>query len=163
MKRVWDGEVSGHAGPVGPPPVRPAGPKVLVGGRVDAASSGPRGTATVGSWAAVPPGAVRRSSPKVDEALAAGRARGQAPQGGTRLLRPGPERTGDIEHSIKHYYAWLGDIADQIAASVATSAEMVQGYLQAFENAGCDELIFFPASKDPAQVDLLADAAGLGR
>jgi hypothetical protein len=39
---------------------------------------------------------------------------------------------------------------------------MVQQYLQAFESQGCDELIFIPASKDPAQVDLLAEAAGLG-
>ena len=34
-------------------------------------------------------------------------------------------------------------------------------YLAAFDEAGCDELIFFPSSSDPAQVDLLADAAGL--
>jgi hypothetical protein len=27
-----------------------------------------------------------------------------------------------------------------------------------FEEAGCDELIFFPCSSDPEQVDLLADA-----
>jgi transposase len=63
---------------------------------------------------------------------------------------------------VKRYYAWLGDYAEQIAESVASSEEMVQGYVQAFENAGCDELILFPSSKDPAQVDLLADAVGLG-
>ena len=36
---------------------------------------------------------------------------------------------------------------------------MVQGYAQAFSEAGCDELIFFPSSADPEQVDLLAAAA----
>ena len=36
-----------------------------------------------------------------------------------------------------------------------------RAYLAAFEGAGCDELILFPRSSDPAQVDLLADAAGL--
>jgi hypothetical protein len=35
----------------------------------------------------------------------------------------------------------------------------VRGYLQAFEAAGCDELILFPSSADPQQVDLLAAAA----
>ena len=35
---------------------------------------------------------------------------------------------------------------------------MVQGYVQAFEAAGCDELILFPSSADPEQVDLLARA-----
>jgi hypothetical protein len=37
----------------------------------------------------------------------------------------------------------------------------VQQYTAAFEKAGCDELILFPSASDPAQVDLLADAAGL--
>ena len=32
---------------------------------------------------------------------------------------------------------------------------------KAFEDAGCDELAFFPSSTDPQQVDLLADAIGL--
>ena len=74
----------------------------------------------------------------------------------------GPNAQSDIEHSMKRYYAWLGESAEQIAASVASSEEMVQGYVKGFENAGCDELILFPSSKDPAQVDLLADALGLG-
>ena len=39
----------------------------------------------------------------------------------------------------------------------------MQSYAQAFEDVGCGELIFIPASKDPAQVDLLADAVGLGK
>jgi hypothetical protein len=34
----------------------------------------------------------------------------------------------------------------------------VKGYVAAFEAAGCDELIMFPSSADPGQVDLLADA-----
>jgi hypothetical protein len=37
---------------------------------------------------------------------------------------------------------------------------MVQSYLEGFAEAGCDELILFPASKHPEQADLLADAVG---
>ena len=37
----------------------------------------------------------------------------------------------------------------------------MKGYLSAFEQAGGDEVICFPASPDPAQVELLAGAAGL--
>jgi hypothetical protein len=36
---------------------------------------------------------------------------------------------------------------------------MVKGYAQAFEEAGCEELIFLPCATEPEQVDLLADAA----
>ncbi len=34
------------------------------------------------------------------------------------------------------------------------------GPFSAFEEAGCGELIIFPCSSDPEQVDLLADAVG---
>jgi len=40
-------------------------------------------------------------------------------------------------------------------------AATLKGYLSAFEQVGADEVICFPASADPAQVELLAEAAGL--
>ena len=74
----------------------------------------------------------------------------------------GPTGTEDADHDLKHYYAWLGDeIASMIAGSAATDEDTVRGYVKAFEDAGCDELAFFPTSTDPQQVDLLADAIGL--
>jgi alkanesulfonate monooxygenase SsuD/methylene tetrahydromethanopterin reductase-like flavin-dependent oxidoreductase (luciferase family) len=60
---------------------------------------------------------------------------------------------------LKHYYGWLGEeIAGQIAASAAVSQDMVRGYRAAFEQSGCDELIFVPCSHDPGQAGLLAEA-----
>jgi alkanesulfonate monooxygenase SsuD/methylene tetrahydromethanopterin reductase-like flavin-dependent oxidoreductase (luciferase family) len=60
---------------------------------------------------------------------------------------------------LEHYYSWLGEeTAGFIAGSAAKDSETVKQYLGAFEEAGCDELILFPSSSDPAQVDLLADA-----
>ena len=43
---------------------------------------------------------------------------------------------------------------------MATDEETVNGYLAAFEDAGCDELVLFPCTSDVEQVDLLAEAAG---
>lgn len=60
---------------------------------------------------------------------------------------------------LKDYYGFLGEYADQIASSAATDEETVKGYIQGFEQAGCDELIFYPCSTDAAQVELLAKAA----
>jgi hypothetical protein len=45
-----------------------------------------------------------------------------------------------------------------IASSAATDPDQIKGYLSAFEQAGCGELIFFPSSSDPAQADLLGEA-----
>jgi len=60
------------------------------------------------------------------------------------------------------YYAWLGEeIAAMIGGAAAHDAAAVEQNLSAYEEAGCDELIFCPSSSDPQQVELLADAAGL--
>ena len=50
------------------------------------------------------------------------------------------------------------DTAGAIAESVATEEDTVAGYAQAFEEAGADEIMFFPCSTDVEQVDLLAGA-----
>jgi alkanesulfonate monooxygenase SsuD/methylene tetrahydromethanopterin reductase-like flavin-dependent oxidoreductase (luciferase family) len=63
---------------------------------------------------------------------------------------------------LADYYAWLGkEIAEFIVAGAAKDAEAVKQFVTIYEGAGCDELILFPSSGDPDQVDLLADAVGL--
>jgi hypothetical protein len=60
--------------------------------------------------------------------------------------------------SLGSYYAFLGDYADQVVQSAAKDEDTVRSYLSAFEEAGADEVICFPASADIAQVELLARA-----
>jgi hypothetical protein len=57
------------------------------------------------------------------------------------------------------YYAFLGDYAQQIVDGAAKTAETVKQHLTAFEAAGADEVICFPASTELDQVDRLAEAA----
>ena len=59
---------------------------------------------------------------------------------------------------IHDYYGFIREAADLVAQSVVVDEEMAQQYRDAFAAAGTDELIYFPCSPDPAQVDLLADA-----
>jgi alkanesulfonate monooxygenase SsuD/methylene tetrahydromethanopterin reductase-like flavin-dependent oxidoreductase (luciferase family) len=61
--------------------------------------------------------------------------------------------------SLGDYYAFLGDYAQQIVAGAAKSADTVKQYLAAFEAAGADEVICFPASTNVEQVDRLAETA----
>ena len=56
------------------------------------------------------------------------------------------------------YYAFLGDYAKGIVDSTATDEGTLKGYLAAFEDAGADEVIRFPASPDPHEVEQLAAA-----
>jgi len=70
----------------------------------------------------------------------------------------GADAQASAESYLGDYYAFLGEYAGQIAASAAKDEQTVKAYEQAFEQAGCDELIWFPCSSDPEQVDLLARA-----
>jgi alkanesulfonate monooxygenase SsuD/methylene tetrahydromethanopterin reductase-like flavin-dependent oxidoreductase (luciferase family) len=158
MTRVWSGEKKGFAGAIGPD-VSGNPPPVLVGGAVDAAF--PRAAKHGIGWTAggSPP---QQFAEGREKTLAAWRDAGREGEPKTMALAYfalGDDPEGDARRSIGDYYTWLGDYGDQIVESVAKSEETVKGYMQAFEQAGCDELILFPSSADPEQVDLLAKAA----
>ena len=70
---------------------------------------------------------------------------------GDRAEEVAREKLGD-------YYAFLGEYAGMIVQSAAKDDDTVRKYLSAFEAAGVDEVICFPASPDPEQVDHLARA-----
>jgi alkanesulfonate monooxygenase SsuD/methylene tetrahydromethanopterin reductase-like flavin-dependent oxidoreductase (luciferase family) len=158
MKQVWAGEQRGFAGAIGPPPAREGGPELLIGGGVDAAL---RRVARFGDgWTmgGGGPEAFEELAGKVKQAWSdAGR------EGAPRLMALCYFALGDgareAADSYAHdYYGFLRDGADLVAKSVAVGEEMAQQYRDAFAAAGTDELIYFPCSPDPAQVDLLADA-----
>lgn len=71
----------------------------------------------------------------------------------------GDDAEANADSYLNDYYAFLGEYAAQIAGGAAKDATTIEGYQQAFADAGCDELIWFPSSSDPEQVDLLAEAA----
>jgi alkanesulfonate monooxygenase SsuD/methylene tetrahydromethanopterin reductase-like flavin-dependent oxidoreductase (luciferase family) len=142
--RVWAGESFGTAGGIGPEP--PNGrPQLVVGGGADAVYE--RVAKHADGWI------LGGGTP---DQLADGKAKTEA------AWKAAGRAQQDADRYLKHYYAWLGDeFAGMIAGSAAKDPATVQGYLQAFADAGCNELILFPCSPDPGQVDLLADAAGL--
>jgi alkanesulfonate monooxygenase SsuD/methylene tetrahydromethanopterin reductase-like flavin-dependent oxidoreductase (luciferase family) len=151
LKRIWSGDE------IGPAAEREGGPELIVGGYVDAAF---RRTARYGDgWIAGgrPPDDVARGGEAVRQAWeAAGRA-GKPRLLGLAYFALGPEAEAAADGYLKHYYAWLGDMAGAIAASAATDPETVKQYADAYAAAGLDELILFPCSPEPDQVDLLAD------
>ncbi len=60
--------------------------------------------------------------------------------------------------TIGDYYSFLGDYAEQIVGYVAKGEDQIRERVRGFEAVECDELILFPSSPDPDQVDKLADA-----
>jgi alkanesulfonate monooxygenase SsuD/methylene tetrahydromethanopterin reductase-like flavin-dependent oxidoreductase (luciferase family) len=158
MKRIWAGESYGYAGAIGPEPVRPGGPELIIGGAAEASF---RRIALLGDgWimGGGTPDMFAEGAAAVDKAWAEAGRPGKAGKLSLAYFALGPDARNQADNYLLHYYGWLGDVARQIAAGAAVSTEMVKGYADAFASAGCDELIFVPTTAAPDQVGLLASA-----
>ena len=134
-------------------------PKILIGGSVEASF---RRAARYGEgWIAggSTPDVYAEMAQRVREAWSDAGREGEPRLAGLAYFALGESAAQDATRYLTDYYAFLGEeMAQMIADSAATDPETVQGYLAAFEAAGCDELVMFPCSGDPAQADLLAEA-----
>jgi alkanesulfonate monooxygenase SsuD/methylene tetrahydromethanopterin reductase-like flavin-dependent oxidoreductase (luciferase family) len=150
LARFWGGETD-----VGPAPVRPG---LLIGGTSDAAF---RRVVEHGDGWTSGGGGYERFGPARERVVEAWRAGGR--EGAPRTMALFYFSLGDraqeqAQETLGAYYAFAGAYAEQIVASAATSAERVREYVTGYVEAGCDEVICFPVSADPAQVELLAEA-----
>lgn len=155
MKKVWAGEERGFAGSVGP---SEGGPELVIGGSVDATIERVVRFGDGWTMGGGTPDAFKEMSGRIKEAWSeAGR------DGTPRLIALcyfalGEGAAETAEHDLSHYYGWLGDeMVGQIVGSAVTDEGTAKAYRDAFADAGADELIYFPTSTDPGQVDLLAD------
>jgi alkanesulfonate monooxygenase SsuD/methylene tetrahydromethanopterin reductase-like flavin-dependent oxidoreductase (luciferase family) len=152
LRGHWSGDT-----PVGPVPA--ARPGLLVGGSSDKAIR--RAVEHADGWTmgGGTPDALAETGAKLDAAWREAGRDGEPRK--LALLYFALGDTEAAEANLRDYYGFLGEYADRVAGSAAKDAETVRGYLDAFEQAGADEVICFPALSDPEQVDRLAEAAGL--
>jgi alkanesulfonate monooxygenase SsuD/methylene tetrahydromethanopterin reductase-like flavin-dependent oxidoreductase (luciferase family) len=154
VKELWESE---HVGPdTGSPP------RILVGGGVRASFE--RAARFGDGWiaAGAPPEQFAEWRKQLLGAWSAAGREGDPPAAALAYYSLGDAAEENARAYLTDYYAWLGEeTADYIAQSAAQDPETVKQQVEAFERAGCDELILFPSSGDPAQVDYLADALGM--
>jgi alkanesulfonate monooxygenase SsuD/methylene tetrahydromethanopterin reductase-like flavin-dependent oxidoreductase (luciferase family) len=151
MEEVWQSDVFG-------PRSLNGRPEVLIGGGADAAY---RRVARFDGWTlgGSPPEALKEGIEKTRAAWSEAGREGRPRFMALCYFALGENARAVADADLKHYYAWLGDeFAEMIAQSAAVGEDMVRSYRDAFAEAGADELIYFPTSTEPAQVDLLADA-----
>ena len=158
MQRIWAGEGRGDIGPIGPPPARPGGPELILGGSTEASFRRVARIADGWIMGGGTPDMFAQAAAAVDQAWQDEGRPGKPRKLSLAYFALGPDARALADGYLGHYYAFLGDIAGQIAASAAVSPEMVKGYAAAFAEAGCDELIFVPTSSSLEQVGLLAEA-----
>src|SRR5215218_767941 len=158
MKRVWSGQPeSDEVGPVGPPPARSGGPELLIGGYT------PVSIRRVGRWGDGFISGGVRDSEQVRQLfdLAEESWRGEGRVGSPRLvaslyyaLGPNAARGGDY---IRHYYSYFGPAADDMARSIPSTPEAIEGLIQGFGDVGADEVVCWPTVAELDQVDRLAE------
>jgi alkanesulfonate monooxygenase SsuD/methylene tetrahydromethanopterin reductase-like flavin-dependent oxidoreductase (luciferase family) len=155
MKRVWAGEEKGFAGPIGPNVDER--PQLLIGGTVDASF---RRAAEYGDgWimGGGNPSNFADAAQKLEQAWSAADRQETPRKASLTYFSLGPDADKNAEWYLGDYYGWLGEeVTTAIAQGAARDEETVAQRVAAFEEAGCDELILFPCSSDPEQVDLLA-------
>ena len=146
---------------IGPPPVRPGGPPILLG------SNGPKALRRVGAFAdgvltwsfGADPLETRE---RFDIAEAAWRE--HARPGRPRLVcgcyfSAGPNAAGDLERYFRDYYPGVlpGQVDALLAAVRTVTPDAIRDVVREFEDIGCDEFIFVPIAPDLAQLEGLAD------
>ncbi len=156
LHSVWSAE-SG----VGPQAANGKRPAVLIGGSADMAYRRAAEHADGWTMGGGTPDMLVESLGKLREAWGAAGRDGEPRSMALFYFALGDDAERVVQESIGDYYGFLGDYAQQIVQSAATDEGTLKGYLSAFEEAGADEVICFPASADPDQVELLARAVGL--
>ena len=158
MKQIWSGEEFGTAGAIGPEPARRGGPELILGGSTEASFRRVARFADGWIMGGGTPEMFAQGAAAVDKAWQEEGRPGRPRKLTIPYFALGPGARAQADGYLQYYYAWLGDIANMIAAGAAVSAEMVRSYAAAFEEAGCDEVIFIPTASSLDQVGLLAEA-----
>ncbi|HEV2755164.1 MAG TPA: LLM class flavin-dependent oxidoreductase [Actinomycetota bacterium] len=153
LRAVWD---DGVAGPV---PGNGDGPGLLVGGGSDASFARAARYADGYVHGGGPPRAFARAAERARAAwFDAGRP-GEPLLWGQGYFALGDAATVERGRAyMRDYYAFTGSFSERIAEAMLSTPQAVVSFLKGYADAGCDEVVLFPAVGDPAQLDLLAEA-----
>ena len=153
LTALWRGERG-----VGPPPARGERPTLLVGGQAPAAFRRAARYADGWTLGGGTPDSFAAGRDKLREAWEAEGREGEPRTMALFYYALGDRAEEDAREDLLDYYGFLGEYAEQVVAGAAKDEDTVRQYLSAFEAVGVDEVICFPTSIDPEQVDLLARA-----
>ncbi|CAN5826075.1 LLM class flavin-dependent oxidoreductase [soil metagenome] len=146
-----------ESGEMGPAPTQPDGPPILLGGS---------GGAALGRMARHADGYIHGGGPArgfVRAATQAGAAWEDAGRPGhPRLWAMAYYALGDAVDTGREYmldyYAFTGAFAPRIAEELVTTPLALRELCDSYADAGCEQLLLFPAVASPDQLERLADA-----
>ncbi|MER6666865.1 LLM class flavin-dependent oxidoreductase [Amycolatopsis japonica] len=149
LRAVWAGDE------LGPRP-SPGGPPLLFGGHSDAAM---RRAARCGSgWIAGGSSgtAYRQLIDRARQAWTAEGREGRLRTVSLSYVSLGPDGRERATEYLRRYYSYIGPKARMAASRAITTEDRLHEAVADYADAGCDELVLFPCTADPEQVDLIA-------
>lgn len=157
--RIWSGQaVSSQVGAIGPSPVQPGGPEILIGGY------GPASMRRLGRFGngfisgGSPPEQANQGFRMAEEAWRKAGRPGKPRLVGCIYYALGPRASEGIEQYIGTYYAFMGrDMVSQMVQAFPSTVEAVQAVIKGFSEIGADELMLWPCIPELDQVQRLAD------
>jgi alkanesulfonate monooxygenase SsuD/methylene tetrahydromethanopterin reductase-like flavin-dependent oxidoreductase (luciferase family) len=167
MRRIWSGEkVTESVVPVGPQPVQPGGPRLLIG------TMGPKTVRSAAAWADGLAGTtLDLDADKQNELFDVAR------QAWTQAGKPKPllatsfwfaigddgtEARAQVHRHLLRYMNWVpAQVVDAMAPTTGWSGsdEELLAVLRRFESVGADEVHLIPTSSDIDQLRRVADVA----
>jgi alkanesulfonate monooxygenase SsuD/methylene tetrahydromethanopterin reductase-like flavin-dependent oxidoreductase (luciferase family) len=147
-------------GAIGPATAGHAGPRLLVGGLSDQAFVRSARYADGYVHGGGPPRAFARAADKARAAwIDAGRP-GRPQLWAQGYFALGDDATEQGARYMRDYYAFTGPFAEKIAAGLLTTPQAIAQFIRGYADAGCDELVLFPAVADMNQLTRLASVVG---
>jgi alkanesulfonate monooxygenase SsuD/methylene tetrahydromethanopterin reductase-like flavin-dependent oxidoreductase (luciferase family) len=145
--------------PMSIPDGRPATPQLLVGGASDVTFA--RVARYCGGYVhgGGPPRAFSRAADKARAAWADAGRPGKPRLWGQGYFALGDEKT--LAHGaeyLREYYAFTGPYVERIVAELLTTPQAITQFVRGYAEAGCDDLVLFPAVAEPVQLERLAAA-----
>jgi alkanesulfonate monooxygenase SsuD/methylene tetrahydromethanopterin reductase-like flavin-dependent oxidoreductase (luciferase family) len=154
MRELW------ASGEVGPTPIQVGGPEILVGGMTDIAYARAARFANGYAHNGGPPRIFAAAADRARAAwIDAGRP-GQPKLWGQGYFALGDDVIEPGQDYLRDYYAFTGPFAEKIAQGMLTTPQAILQFVRGYEEAGCDELVLFPAVARLDQLERLADVIG---
>jgi alkanesulfonate monooxygenase SsuD/methylene tetrahydromethanopterin reductase-like flavin-dependent oxidoreductase (luciferase family) len=146
--------------PIGPPPVQKGGPEILIGGGTPQAIARAGRLADGFLAAGTQPESVEASYKMAVDAWNEAGKPGKPRLAAVASYALGPNAANVAGDYIRHYYSFLGPVAEQMAQNAVSSTEALTVMIRDLEGIGMDELIFLPTAAEMGQLDRLADIVG---
>jgi alkanesulfonate monooxygenase SsuD/methylene tetrahydromethanopterin reductase-like flavin-dependent oxidoreductase (luciferase family) len=145
---------------MGPHAIQTNGPQLLVGGTTDIVFSRVTRYADGYVHGGGPPRAFAGAATRARAAWTGAGRPGSPALWGQGYFALGKESLKSGEDYLRDYYAFTGPFAQKIVEGMLTTPQAVLQFIRGYAEAGCDELILFPAAADIEQLKRLSDVIG---